>query len=167
MPRCIVPLTALFQALRGDAIVDTTALTVCDNRRIHSHRVFEHHAARGKTSTGWFYGFKLHLIINSQGELLRIQPTPGNTDDRKPLPELCEGLFGQRFADKGSVARWLTEALADQAESYCPMPPVFRGALKAVMYRRRGNGSLSRGDADLAQGTDYVARRVQAMDGGA
>ena len=41
---------------------------------------------RGKSSMGWFYGFKLHLIVNDRGELLAVQRTPGNTDDRKPVP---------------------------------------------------------------------------------
>jgi hypothetical protein len=143
MPHCIVPLTTLFQALRGEcdgvAIVDSTALAVCDNRRFHSHRVFENHAARGKTSTGGFYGFKLHLIINSQGELLRIQLTPGNTDDRKPLPELCEGLFGQLFADKGYVAQWLTETLASQGIQLITknvFTKLLRGSIAALRYLR-------------------------------
>jgi hypothetical protein len=50
-------------------------------------------AARGKTSTGWFYGFKLHLVINDQGELLDVCFTPGNVDDRKPVPKLTEQLI--------------------------------------------------------------------------
>lgn len=62
---------------------------------------------------GWFYGFKQHVIINSQGELLRFQLTPGNVDDRKPMPDLCQGLFGQLFADKGYIAQWLQETLTE------------------------------------------------------
>jgi transposase len=118
LPRCAVPFAALFETLKGPcdgvSIADATSLAVCDNKRISRHRVFKGAAARGKTSMGWFYGFKLHVIINSKGELLRIQLTPGNTDDRKPMPELCQGLFGLLFADKGYIAQWLTEALAEQ-----------------------------------------------------
>jgi hypothetical protein len=36
------------------------------------HKVFAGLAERGKTSTGWFFGFKLHLMINYHGELLNI-----------------------------------------------------------------------------------------------
>lgn len=101
MPRC----AALFDALKGRcdgvSIVETTALAVCDNRRIGRYRVFKGEAARGKTSMGWFFGFKLHLVVNSNGELLNIRLTPGNTDDRTPVPELCEGLSGLLFGDKG------------------------------------------------------------------
>jgi hypothetical protein len=118
LPRCAAPLAALFDSLKGQcdgiAIADATALVVCDNQRIPRHKVFKGRTERGKTSMGWFYGFKLHAIINSKGELIRLKLTPGNVDDRKPMPELCQGLFGQLFADKGYIAQWLTEALAEQ-----------------------------------------------------
>ena len=76
-------------------------------------------AGRGKTSTGWFYGFKLHLLINDQGELLNICFTPGNVDDRKPVPKLTEQLFGkliglrraQSSRDKGYIGQALFEQL--------------------------------------------------------
>ena len=71
----------------GVSFVDSTRLRVCDNKRISSHRVFADVAERSKTSMGWFYGFKLHLIINDTGELLDVALTPGNTDDRKPFGE--------------------------------------------------------------------------------
>jgi transposase len=146
LPRCVAPLAALFEALRGEcdgvSIADSTALAVCDNRRIHSHRVFEGRAERGKTSTGWFFGFKLHLIINSKGELLRLKLTPGNTDDRKPIPEMSEGLFGLLFADKGYVAKWLTETLLGQGIRLITKPkknmkPVLRTEFEAALLRRR------------------------------
>lgn len=60
-------------------------------------------AARGKTSVDWFYGFKLHLVVNEHGELLIVTLTPGNTDDRRPVPELLKYLFGKVFASRGYV----------------------------------------------------------------
>ena len=51
-------------------------------------------AARGKTSVDWFGGFKLHLVVNQKGELLNVGLTPGNTDDRKPVPQLLKAMFG-------------------------------------------------------------------------
>ena len=59
---------------------------------------------RSKTSMGWFYGFKLHLIINKKSELLGIQLTPGNTDDRNPLSDLVVGLHGSLYVDKGYIS---------------------------------------------------------------
>lgn len=118
LPRCAVALTALFDLLKGTctgiSIVDSTALAVCDNRRIYRHKVFDGLAARGKTSTGWFFGFKLHAVINHVGELLSVKLTPGNVDDRKPLPDLCTSLFGKLYGDKGYLSRKLTETLRKQ-----------------------------------------------------
>ena len=87
-----------------------TKLAVCHNRRIGSHRVFENLAARGKTSVDWFFGFKLHLVVNDLGELLNVHITPGNVDDRKPVPHLLQSLFGKVFADRG----YISQSLADQ-----------------------------------------------------
>ena len=69
----------------GISFVDSTALRVCRNQRIHLHRVFRGLAQRGQCSMGWFYGFKLHLVCNEKGELLSFMLTPGNVDDREPL----------------------------------------------------------------------------------
>lgn len=73
--------------------------------------MFRDLAARGKTSVDWFFGFKLHLVVNDQGELLNIQITPGNTDDRKPVQDLLKDLYGKVFADRGYVSRALAENL--------------------------------------------------------
>lgn len=88
----------------GISFVDSTILTVCHPRRISSHKVFKKIAKRGKTSTGWFYGFKLHLVINHQGEILAFMLTPGNVDDRIPVPQLAKDLFGKLFGDKGYIS---------------------------------------------------------------
>jgi hypothetical protein len=118
LPSILEPLCVLLQSCFGTptgiAFVDSTALAVCDNRRIAAHRVFEGWAARGKTSTGWFFGFKLHLLINDRGELLAVQVTRGNVDDRKPVPALVKRLFGKLFGDKGYLSQTLREQLRQQ-----------------------------------------------------
>ena len=73
---------------------------MCENLRIKRHKVFQDVAQRGKSSTGWFYGFKLHAIINHHGELLAIKVTPGNSDDRKGLLAIASDVFGKLYADK-------------------------------------------------------------------
>ena len=100
----------------GVSFVDSTRLRVCDNKRISSHRVFADVAERSKTSMGWFYGFKLHLIINDTGELLDVALTPGNTDDRKPLWGVAtEGsLHGSLYGDRGYISKDLREKLRKQ-----------------------------------------------------
>ena len=60
----------------GIYVIDSTPLRVCENIRIPRHKVFKELAQRGKTSIGWFYGFKLHLVINHIGELMRYISPP-------------------------------------------------------------------------------------------
>jgi DDE family transposase len=117
MPSVLGPLSAYLRSLygrcHGISFIDSTALLVCDNHRIHNHKVFAGLAQRGKGSMGWFYGFKLHLVINDCGELLACQITPGNVDDRQPVPALCSRLFGKLIADRGYISQPLFEQLLD------------------------------------------------------
>lgn len=113
MPLCVYLHTRKGQAT-GIAFIDATSLVVCHNRRIYSHKVFKQVARRGKTSVGWFYGFKLHLVVNDCGELLAFQITPGNMDDRKPVPQLVKGLTGKLFGDRGYISQKLFETLLEQ-----------------------------------------------------
>jgi len=118
MPSVLAPLCAYLQsrfgASTGIAFVDSTALAVCKNKRINRHRVFRGIARRGKTTMGWFFGFKLHLVINERGELLSAQLTAGNVDDREPVPKLVRNLIGKLFADKGYISAPLFRQLWEQ-----------------------------------------------------
>jgi len=109
MPRVGLPLFVFLQInlgrCTGLSFVDSTPLKVCHNRRIPRHRVFDGFAARGKTSMGWFYGFKLHLVVNHLGELIAVDLTPGNVDDRTPLDRLTQRVFGKLFGDKGYLSK--------------------------------------------------------------
>ena len=103
-------LLAFFLASRmGDKTdiyyIDSTPLVVCHNRRIGRHKVFDGLAARGKTSTGWFFGFKLHLVFNHQREIVALKLTPGNVSDAAPVPELTKDLVGKLFGDKGYIGQ--------------------------------------------------------------
>jgi hypothetical protein len=115
MPSVLIPLCVYLQNRKGTAtglaFIDATSIVVCHNRRIHSHKVFKKIAKRGTTSIGWFYGFKLHLVVNERGELLAFYITPGNVDDRKPVAPLTKGLTGKLFGDKGYISKVLFEAL--------------------------------------------------------
>jgi DDE family transposase len=108
MPRLFVPLMVLLHSLSGEQtgvyFADSTKL-VCHNRRIHRHKVFDGLAARGKTSMGWFYGLKLHFVINHKGQIMALQITPGNTADSAVLDEITQHLSGKAYADKGYISR--------------------------------------------------------------
>lgn len=113
LPLCIY-LKQRYGHCTGISFIDSTPLPVCHNRRIHSQRVFKDKAARGKSSVDWFYGFKLHLVVNEAGELLACCLTPGNVDDRKPVPQLVKDLFGKLFGDKGYLSQPLHDQLLAQ-----------------------------------------------------
>jgi hypothetical protein len=98
---------------RGINFIDSTHIKVCHNRRIHNHKVFAEVAERGQCSIGWFYGFKLHLIINDKGEILSFYLTKGNVDDRnvKLMTSMTEQIFGKLFGDKGYISKALADLL--------------------------------------------------------
>jgi hypothetical protein len=118
MPEALVPLCFYLQTPKGQtvgiAFIDSLPLAVCHNRRVHSHKVFAEMAERGKSSVDWFYGFKLHLIVNDRGELLAFHLTPGNVDDRQPVPKMARALFGKLFGDRGYISKALQEVLSEQ-----------------------------------------------------
>ncbi|MDE5583919.1 MAG: IS982 family transposase [Ruminococcus sp.] len=100
----------------GISFVDSTLLKVCNNYRIHNHRVFSEYAKTGKSSMGWFYGFKLYLIINDKGEILSFCLTSGNVDDRNEavMESLTKEIFGKLFADRGYIFQKLFEKLLEK-----------------------------------------------------
>lgn len=101
--------------MTGISFVDSTSLEVCHPKRVHAHKVFKGLAGWGKSSlVGWYFGFKLHLIINDRGEILAVALTEGNTDDRKPVPEMAKALIGKLFGDRGYVSQALFEQLQAQ-----------------------------------------------------
>ncbi len=97
----------------GISFIDSTPIKVCKNKRIFNHKVFKDLAQRGKSTMGYFYGFKLHFVINDKGEILNFVITPGNVDDREPLinKRFIERLKGKLYADKGYISKALTEVL--------------------------------------------------------
>lgn len=95
----------------GIAFIDSTSIAVCHNKRIRRNRVFKNLAKRGKTTSGWFYGFKLHLIINDKGEILAFQLTQGNVSDVSMVETLSRGIIGKLFGDKGYISAELGKKL--------------------------------------------------------
>ncbi|MDR1368556.1 MAG: IS982 family transposase [Dysgonamonadaceae bacterium] len=102
-----------FGQCTGITFIDSTKMAVCKNKRIKRNRVFKDMATIGKSTMGWFYGFKLHLAVNDKGELLNFCVTPANVDDRdwSVIQPLCKQLFGKLYGDKGYISASLCELL--------------------------------------------------------
>jgi len=116
IPRAVIPMFVYLQTCgidkpTGISFIDSTGLKVCHNKRIRRNHVFKGIAQIGKTTMGWFFGFKLHLIINDRGGLLGYRLTSGNVDDRDVVEAMTDGLFGKLFGDKGYVSLSLFEKL--------------------------------------------------------
>jgi hypothetical protein len=113
MPMTIFLKTCCLGACTGISFVDSTPIRVCHNKRIKRNKVFKDIAEVGKSTMGWFYGFKLHIVINDKGEILNFAITQANVDDREPLKNesFLKAVFGKLFADKGYISEKLTQIL--------------------------------------------------------
>lgn len=113
-----VPLCFFMQSLSGTPtgcyFIDSTPIKVCHIKREKQHRVFEGLAKKSRSSIGWFFGFKLHLVINDRGEIMAFQLTAANIDDRKPVPHLVRELIGKLIGDKGYLSQKLFDTLYQQ-----------------------------------------------------
>lgn len=142
----LLPLAAFlatrFGRCTGLSCIDSTPLKVCHNLRIKSHKVFKGVAQRGVSRTGWFYGFKVHLVINDQGDLLAARFTPGNVDDRKPVPTLARRLWGKLCGDRGYLSHDLFTRLWEQGVQLVTkikkkMKPQLLPLLDKLLLRKR------------------------------
>lgn len=113
LPMTIFLKTCCLGQCTGISFVDSTPIRVCKNKRIKRNKVFKGMAAIGKSTMGWFYGFKLHIVINDKGELLNFAITQANVDDREPLKNenFLKAVFGKLFADKGYISEKLSNIL--------------------------------------------------------
>jgi hypothetical protein len=91
------------QPCDGTSFIDSFPLSVSHEKRILSHKTFSGMAARGKTSVGWFYGFKVHVVINGAGEIINFAITSGNVSDnnKNVIEQLTRGVYGKIYGDKG------------------------------------------------------------------
>ena len=131
-----------FSHSTGIAFIDSTTLKVCHNLRIPRHKVFADEAERGKGTMGWFYGFKLHLIMNDEGGLLAVKVTAGNVDDRTPVRDMIDNVTGDLYGDKGYISAPLKADLAEQGINFVTgqrsnmKPQVISAWDKAMLSKR-------------------------------
>ena len=113
LPLLVFVKQVLLGKCTGVNFVDSTPMRVCRNQRILCHKVFKGIAMRGKCSMGWFFGFKLHIIINEKGEILSFMITPADVDDREPLKvkDFVKEIYGKLVGDKGYISKELFHEL--------------------------------------------------------
>lgn len=108
----------LLKSLQGEIteylFIDSTPMAVCHNLRERKHKTFKSLAAKGKTSIGWFFGFKLHMIFNTKGDIVRLCITPGNVGDRTPVLDMMTGITAKLIGDKGYISKDLFAKLFQQ-----------------------------------------------------
>ncbi len=114
----LVPLCFFLQNFKGEQtgiyFVDSTILKACHIKREKQNKVFKELTEKSRSTMGWFFGFKLHLVINDKGEIMAFKLTAGNVDDRKPVPDLVKNLVGKLIGDKGYISQKLFTELYQQ-----------------------------------------------------
>lgn len=113
LPMAVFAKTCCLGECTGISFIDSTPISVCKNKRIPNHKVFKGIATVGKSTIGYFYGFKLHLIVNEIGEIVDFQITQANVDDREPVKQgnILKKIWGKLYGDKGYINQTLCELL--------------------------------------------------------
>lgn len=91
--------------------IDSTMLPVCKNQRITRHKSLSEIATRGKSSMGWFFGCKLHVAMNADGDMVSTELSNGHIADIKMVEDLVKGFKATVYADRGYISQSLKEKL--------------------------------------------------------
>jgi hypothetical protein len=125
LPALMCLLKSLLGQVTEYLFIDSTPVPVCHTKREWKNRVFKGLAKKGKTSAGWFFGLKLHMIFNTRGELINLKITSGNIDDRAPVRRMVKGLTAKLIGDKGYLSKKLFEDL-------------FKGGIQLITKIKKG-----------------------------
>jgi len=120
----------------GLYFIDSTALSVCNNWNISTHRVTQGYSSRGKTSKGWFYGFKLHGVCDAWGNLVNLRFTTGNEHDSRQTEPLTEVLSGLFVGDAGYLLK--QEVFQRLFEKHIRILSASRKNMKRLMTKEQG-----------------------------
>jgi transposase len=111
---------------------DSTKLIVCEITRSLRHRVAKGYASKSKTHTGWFYGFRLHIVVNEWMEVLGLKITTATEDERRALATMWDGIIGMIIADAGYLGKdWVAKA----AEAGKTLSTAVRTNMKKLMTK--------------------------------
>lgn len=145
-PRALIYITLLSKIYQpketGFYFIDSTPIEVCHIKREKQHKVFKFEAEKSCSTKGYYFGFKLHLVINDIGEIMNFKLTSSKTDDRVPVKSLTDNLFGKLIGDKGYISQKLTNLLKDKGLELITkvrknMKPKFLSAFDKALLRKR------------------------------
>jgi len=115
LPFAVFTKTCCLSDCTGISFIDSTPLRVSKNKRIFNHKTFKNIATTGKSTMGYFFGFKLHLVINELGQIVDFQITQANVDDRTPIKKnLLKKIWGKLYGDKGYLSKTLCNTLFEK-----------------------------------------------------
>jgi hypothetical protein len=115
--RCLMALMKIFEQGKGLKIIDSLPLPVCDQRRSSTNKIMKGLATISRSSRGWYYGLKLHGVVDTLGNLLNVRITTATVDDRFPVKNLIKDLTGRFVADAGYLSEELTRTLKVMGKS--------------------------------------------------
>lgn len=150
--------------------IDSTKLEVCHIRRASSHKTFKGIATKGRTSVGWFFGFKLHLVTNAFGNIIDFDITSGNIADnnasliRKLTKKLKGKLFGDRgyLLNKGLYAELVSRGLSLFTKIRSNMKPQIMPLEDRLLLQRRGISETIIGILKESLGLEHSRHRSPA-----
>lgn len=127
----------------GIYYIDSTCLPVCHLKRSRRHKTFEEIAEYGRTSVGWFFGLKLHIVINNRGELIAFKITRGHVNDAKASESILQFLQGLAFGDKGYIGKTLFSRLLEKGLKLITrtrknMKPINYSSIEKQLLNQRG-----------------------------
>jgi hypothetical protein len=148
--------------------MDSTPLSVCDNQYIPTHRVAKQYASRGKTTKGWFYGFKLHGVCDAQGTVMNLVFSTGSMHDSQMTEDITNNLAGVFVCDAGYIVR--EEVFQSLYEKHCHIMNATRKNMKRIMTQEQGRLFRTRNCIEtvwgvLKQRFELVYHLARSMDG--
>lgn len=123
LPLLINILQTMLDTNASVRIMDSTMLQVCKLVRSDAHKTCKNIAQYGKNHQGWHYGFKLHLSINSKGQISGLVFTPANVHDAQAMPMILNEKTKIAVGDGGYTASIMRQYLWEKQGTLIVSPP--------------------------------------------
>ena len=112
---------------------DSTDIPVCLPQHGKSHKTMKLLASWGGTSTGTFYGIKLHITTDFNRRLLKVRFASGRVDERDVFERMNADLEGIFVCDAGYIRKSLQKAFHREGKRIMIVKP--RRNMKKLMTK--------------------------------